>query len=83
LRLILEVKERIRIDLIIRDSIVRIEANSLLGRANTSVFKVLVTLTITPRIRTIWQAKVGVIRLCNQSLSFVEATVRGAYDSTL
>jgi hypothetical protein len=65
LRLILEVKERIRIDLIIRDSIVRIKANSLLGRANTSVFKVLVTLTITPYIRTIWQAKVGAIRLYN------------------
>jgi hypothetical protein len=28
-----------------RDSIVRIEADSLLGRANTSVFKVLVTIT--------------------------------------
>jgi hypothetical protein len=65
LRLILEVKEQIRIDLIIRDSIVHIKADSLLGRANTSVFKVLVTLTITPRIRTIWQAKVGAIRLCN------------------
>jgi hypothetical protein len=60
-----------------------IKANSLLGRANTSVFKVLVTLTITPRNRTIWQAKVGAIRLCNQSLSFVEATVRGVYDSAL
>jgi hypothetical protein len=66
-----------------RDLIMRIKANSLLGRANTSVFKVLVTLTITPRIRTIWQAKVGAIRLCNQSLSFIEAIVRGAYDSTL
>jgi hypothetical protein len=43
----------------------RIEANSLLGRANTSVFKVLVTLTITLRIRTIWQAKVDAIRLYN------------------
>jgi hypothetical protein len=65
LRLILEVEERIRINLIIRDSIVRIEADSLLGQANTSVFKVLVTITITPRIRTIWQAKVGAIRLGN------------------
>jgi hypothetical protein len=65
LRLILEVKERIRIDLIIRDSIVCIEADSLLGQANTSVFKVLVTLTITPYIKTIWQAKVGAIRLYN------------------
>jgi hypothetical protein len=62
---------------------VRIEADSLLGRANTSVFKVLVSITITPYIRTIWQAKVDAIRLYNQSLSFVEATVRGAYDSAL
>jgi hypothetical protein len=43
----------------------RIKANSLLERANTSVFKVLVTLIITPCIRTIWQAKVGAIKLCN------------------
>jgi hypothetical protein len=61
----------------------RIEANSLLGRANTSVFKVLVSITITPRIRTIWQAKVDAIRLYNQSLSFVKATIRGVYNSML
>ena len=66
-----------------RDSIVRIEADSLLGRANISVFKVLVFITITPCIRMIWQAKVDAIRLYNQSLSFIKAIIRSAYNSIL
>jgi hypothetical protein len=40
-----------------------IEADSLLGQASTSVLKVLVIITLY--IRTIWQAKVDSIRLCN------------------